>query len=256
MKIVLSPAKSMDFKTAANTSTYTIPEFLGQSEELVNKLKTFTPAQLSSLMKISDKLAILNVARFISWTLPFNEDNAKQAMLCFTGNVYQGLDAMSLDKQGLNYAQKKIRILSGLYGVLKPLDLIQPYRLEMGSKVVINKNKNLYEYWGEQLNQAVGAELAKDEYPVLINLASKEYFTSLKLSTFPYRQITPIFKDWKNGQYKNISFFAKKARGLMSRFAIDNNIENPEELRGFDYDGYQIDQKSSTENDWVYTRKQ
>jgi cytoplasmic iron level regulating protein YaaA (DUF328/UPF0246 family) len=256
MKIVLSPAKSMDFKTPASTSTYTIPEYLGQSEELVNILKTYTPAQLSSLMKISDKLAILNVARFTSWSLPFNQENAKQAMLCFTGNVYQGIDASSLDKKGLNYAQKKIRILSGLYGVLKPLDLIQPYRLEMGSKVAIKKNKNLYEFWGEQLNQAISDELDKDKYPVLINLASKEYFTSLKLSNFPHRQITPIFKDWKNGQYKNISFFAKKARGLMSRFAIDNKIENPDQLRDFDYEGYQFDEKSSTENDWIYTRKQ
>ncbi|PCJ45777.1 MAG: peroxide stress protein YaaA [Gammaproteobacteria bacterium] len=256
MKIVLSPAKSMDFKTPAMITSHSIPDFLEQSQELVDKLKTYTPAKLSSLMKISDKLAILNVARFGSWSLPFTQENAKQAMLCFTGNVYQGLDATTLDRKGLNYAQKNIRILSGLYGVLKPLDLIQPYRLEMGSKVTIKRNKNLYDYWGMQLNQALTKELEGDKYPVLVNLASKEYFSSLKLAEFPHRQITPIFKDWKNGQYKNISFFAKKARGLMSRFAIDNKIENPEKLKSFDSEGYQFDEKLSSENDWVYTRKQ
>ena len=162
MLIVLSPAKSMDFKTAATTNSFSIPEFLEQSEILINRLRKLTPAQLGSLMKISDKLASLNVARNESWSLPFTQDNAKQSILSFTGNVYQGLDATSLDQKGLDYAQNNIRILSGLYGVLKPLDLIQPYRLEMGSRLSNKKSKNLYQFWGEQLSQSISNELSED----------------------------------------------------------------------------------------------
>jgi cytoplasmic iron level regulating protein YaaA (DUF328/UPF0246 family) len=256
MLIVLSPAKSLDFTTPAITKKYSMPDYLKQSAQLIKVLKKFTPADVASLMKISDKLAVLNVARFGSWSLPFTTDNAKQTILCFTGDVYKGLDATTLDQKGLDYAQDNIRILSGLYGMLRPLDLIQPYRLEMGSKLINKKGKNLYEFWGKKLNEDVSTKLAKDEYPCLINLASKEYFTSLKLPTLEHRVITPIFKDWKNGQYKNISFYAKKARGLMSRYAIDNNIKDPELLKGFSIEGYQFDEKLSSQNDWVYKRKQ
>ena len=256
MLIALSPAKSLDFETPASTSKFTMPEFLNESQELIDQLKDFTPDQLASLMKISDKLASLNVARFGSWTLPFTTENAKQAALCFTGDVYRGLDATTLDQSGLDYAQTKVRMLSGLYGILKPLDLMQPYRLEMGSRLKNKNGKDLYAFWGDKLNDKISAELSKDEYPTLINLASKEYFTSLKLPTLQYRVITPIFKDWKNGQYKHINFYAKKARGLMTRFAIDNQIEDPELLKDFDYEGYQFDEKLSAENDWIFTRKQ
>ncbi len=256
MLIALSPAKSLDFETPVSTSKFTMPEFLDESQELVNQLKDFTPDQLASLMKISDKLSSLNVARFGSWTLPFTTENAKQALLCFTGDVYRGLDATTLDQKGLDYAQNKVRILSGLYGILKPLDLMQPYRLEMGSRLKNKKGKDLYTFWDDKLNAKVSAELAKDKFPTLINLASKEYFTSLKLPTLQYRVITPIFKDWKNGQYKHINFYAKKARGLMTRYAIDNKIEDPELLKDFDYDGYQFDELLSSENDWIFTRKQ
>jgi len=255
MRIVLSPAKSLDFNTPPTTSKSSIPEFLEQSQQLVDILVDFTPADLSALMKISDKLAILNVARYGSWTLPFTKANAKQAILCFTGDVYQGLDATTLQQKGLDYAQHTIRIISGLYGILKPLDLMQPYRLEMGSRLINPKGKDLYHFWEEQLHNKISSELESDEYPVLINLASKEYFTALKLPSLPYRVITPIFKDWKNGQYKHINFYAKKARGLMSRYAIDHRIDDPEKLKDFDYDGYQFDDNMSDENQWIYTRK-
>lgn len=256
MKIVLSPAKSLDIETPPTTSVSTVPGFLEQSAELVEILKAFSPAELASLMKISDKLATLNVARYAEWSLPFTPDNAKQAMLCFTGDVYKGLDACTLDQQGLDYAQQHIRILSGLYGILKPLDLIQPYRLEMGCRLKNPKGKDLYSFWGEQIQKTISDEMADEDFPVLINLASKEYFTSLKLDSFQHRVITPIFKDWKNGQYKHINFYAKKARGLMSRFAVDKQVENPEDLKQFDYEGYQFDDKQSDDNNWVYLRRQ
>lgn len=256
MLIALSPAKSLDFETPASTSKFTMPEFLNESQQLIDQLKDFTPDQLATLMKISDKLASLNVARYGSWTRPFTIENAKQAFLCFTGDVYRGLDATTLDQKGLDYAQTKVRMLSGLYGILKPLDLMQPYRLEMGSRLQNKNGKDLYAFWGDKLNEKVSAELATDEFPTLINLASKEYFTSLKLPTLRYRVITPVFKDWKNGQYKHINFYAKKARGLMTRYAIDHQIEEPELLKDFDYEGYQFDESLSAENDWIFTRKQ
>ena len=256
MLIVLSPAKSLDFNTAVMIKNHSIPEFLDRSQELVNVLNKYTPRRLRNLMKISDKLASLNVARYGSWSLPFTAENAKPAMLCFTGDVYVGLDANTLDQRGLDYAQKTIRILSGLYGILKPLDLMQPYRLEMGRKFKTGKGKDLYTFWGDLLNKTIDDQLTKDKYPTLVNLASKEYFTSLKPATLQHRVITPVFKDWKNGQFKNISFFAKKARGLMSRYAIDNKIKDPLQLKDFDYDGYKFDEKMSHENEWIFTRKQ
>lgn len=256
MLIVLSPAKSLDFETEATTSQFSMPEFLSQSQQLVDLLKLLSPAELGSLMKISDKLAVLNVARYGSWTLPFTKDNAKQALLCFTGDVYRGLDATTLDQKGLDYAQQKIRIISGLYGILKPLDLMQPYRLEMGSRLNNDRGKDLYTFWGEQLQQSISDDLGNHTFPTLINLASKEYFTALKLPSFQFRVITPVFKDWKNGQYKHINFYAKKARGLMSRYAIDHQIEDPLQLKQFDYEGYQFDDALSDENNWIYTRKQ
>jgi len=256
MLIVLSPAKTLDFKKPATTSLFSMPQFLEQSQQLVNQLKEFSPAKLASLMKISDKLAILNVARYGSWALPFTPENAKQAVLSFTGDVYRGLDATTLDQSALDYAQQNLRILSGLYGILKPLDLMQPYRLEMGTRLQNSIGKDLYEFWGFLLNKNITDELRHHKYPLLINLASKEYFTSLKTSSNDYQVITPTFKDWKNGQFKHINFYAKKARGLMTRFAIDNQIEDPEQLKEFDYEGYQFDENLSESNEWVFTRKQ
>ena len=255
MIIVLSPAKQLDMESPAGTEHYTNPEFLNESQVLVDKLKDYSPADLASLMKISDKLATLNVARYGSWSQPFTQDNAKQAILSFTGDVYRGIDATTIDQNGLDYAQDHVRILSGLYGVLKPLDLMQAYRLEMGTKLDNDKGKNLYEFWGNTLQDKVSEELGSHKQPVLVNLASKEYFTSLKLDSFPHEVITPVFKDWKNGQYKQINFYAKLARGLMTRYAIDNKVTKPEQLKDFDYEGYQYDEDLSSGNNWVFTRK-
>lgn len=255
MLFVLSPAKSLDFETPAGTDKFTQPDYLDKSQKLVNKLKRLSPAKLGSLMKISDKLATLNVARYGSWETPFDPENAKQAMLSFTGDVYQGLDASTLEQDGLDYAQENVRILSGLYGILRPLDLMQPYRLEMGTKLATRAGKNLYDFWGTQLQEAISAELSEHDEPVLVNLASKEYFTAIKLESLPQRVITPVFKDWKNGQYKHINFFAKKARGLMARYAIDNEIQSVEDLKGFDYEDYSFAADLSSENEWVFTRK-
>ena len=242
-------------ESPAGTEHYTNPEFLNESQVLVDKLKDYSPADLASLMKISDKLATLNVARYGSWSQPFTQDNAKQAILSFTGDVYRGIDATTIDQKGLDYAQAHVRILSGLYGVLKPLDLMQAYRLEMGTKLDNDKGKNLYEFWGNTLQDKVSEELSSHQQPVLVNLASKEYFTSLKLDSFPHEVITPVFKDWKNGQYKQINFYAKLARGLMTRYAIDNKVTKPEQLKDFDYEGYQFDEDLSSGNNWVFTRK-
>ena len=256
MLFVLSPAKSLDYDTPATTDQFTQPEFLQDSQKLVDQLKTLAPDELASMMKISDKLASLNAARYGSWSTPFTPDNAKQAMLSFTGDVYRGLDANSLDDKGLDYAQQHVRILSGLYGLLKPLDLMQPYRLEMGTRLSNERGKSLYEFWGKQLQDKMLAELDGHDESVLINLASKEYFTALQLDSFPERVITPVFKDWKNGQYKHINFYAKYARGLMTRYAIDNQISQAEDLKGFDYEGYQYAADQSDDKQWVFTRKQ
>ncbi len=255
MLLILSPAKSLDFETPAGTDKYTQPEYLPQSQQLVKKLKDHSPAKLASLMKISDKLASLNAARYGSWDTPFTQENAKQALLSFTGDVYRGLDANSLDAESLEYAQQHVRILSGLYGILKPLDLMQPYRLEMGTKLVTEHGKNLYEFWGSLLHDAIAGELSDQSEQVLVNLASKEYFTAVKLDALPYRVITPVFKDWKNGQYKFINFFAKYARGLMARYVIDNQITKVDDLKGFDYEDYHYSEEFSSEDEWVFIRK-
>ena len=255
MLFVLSPAKSLDYDTPATTDNYTQPEFLQQSQNLVDILKNYGPDQLASLMKISDKLANQNVARYLSWDKDFTPDNAKQALLAFKGDVYIGLEANTIDAQGLDYAQANLRILSGLYGILKPLDLMQPYRLEMGTKLDTDSGKNLYEFWGNSLQEKVIELLSSHDNPVLVNLASKEYFTALHLESLPNRVITPSFKDWKNGQYKHINFYAKKARGLMARYAIDKQITDVEALKGFDYEGYAYSEELSDGDNWVFTRK-
>jgi cytoplasmic iron level regulating protein YaaA (DUF328/UPF0246 family) len=202
-------------------------------------------------MKLSDKLAALNMARFQTWQKPFNLENAKQALLAFKGDVYTGLDADTLDVAGLDFAQQHLRILSGLYGVLRPLDLMQAYRLEMGTKFANAKGKDLYQFWGSQLRESIESEL-KDG--VLINLASNEYFKAVEAKKLKARIITPVFKDWKNGQYKIISFYAKKARGLMSRYIIDHSINDPENIKGFDSEGYRFSPEMSQADEWVFLR--
>jgi cytoplasmic iron level regulating protein YaaA (DUF328/UPF0246 family) len=253
MLIVISPAKTLDFDSVPISKEYTQPRFLAQSQLLVDDLKKLSVADVASLMKLSDKLAGLNMARFQTWAPPFDLSNAKQAVLAFKGDVYTGLDADSLDHDGFEFMQQHLRILSGLYGVLRPLDLMQAYRLEMGTKLSNVKGTNLYQFWGGQLRESIETELSKDG-GVLINLASNEYFKALQAKNLNARIITPIFKDWKNGQYKIISFYAKKARGLMSRYIIDHKIENPEGIQQFDSDGYRFSPEMSQSDDWVFIR--
>ncbi|MDR9467529.1 peroxide stress protein YaaA [Marinospirillum sp.] len=255
MLSVISPAKSLDFESPPQTQMHTQPGFLEKSQQLIAELKPLSPQDLSNLMKISDKLASLNAARYQEWAPPFNLENAKQAALAFTGDVYSGLDAGSLDAKALAFGQEHLRILSGLYGLLRPLDLIQPYRLEMGTRLSNPAGKDLYAFWRNTLTTAINRELDKQDTQVLVNLASQEYFKALDSQQLNAEVITPAFKDWKNGQFKIISFHAKKARGLMSRFILENQIDQPEELKSFDWEGYSYNSKLSEGNSWVYTRK-
>ena len=256
MLIVISPAKTLDFETAPTTKEFTQPEFLKESKKLVSELKKLNPAEVSSLMKISDKLGTLNYLRFNEWKPPFNLNNAKQALLAFKGDVYTGIEAETFSNQDLKFAQKHLRILSGLYGVLKPLDLMQAYRLEMGTQFENKQGKDLYEFWGGKLTDQVNKDLKAAKSKVLINLASNEYFKSLQAEDIDAEIIVPVFKDFKNGKYKIISFYAKKARGLMSAYIIKNRLKKPEDIKAFDVDGYKYSKSESSGNNWVFLRKE
>ncbi len=253
MLVVISPAKTLDFDTPPITQEFSQPKYLDQSALLIDQLRQYADSDIASLMKLSDKLARLNLARYQAWQLPFTFKNAKQAILAFKGDVYTGLDAESMDKPKLEFAQQHLRILSGLYGVLRPFDLIQPYRLEMGTKMQNDRGKDLYQFWGSSLREAIEAEPGLAD-GVLINLASNEYFKVLETKKHKIRIITPVFKDWKNGQYKLISFYAKKARGLMSRFIIDHGINKPEEIKNFNRDDYRFSEAMSIGDNWTFIR--
>lgn len=252
MKIIISPAKSLDFESNVPTTLHTHPQFLEKSEKLSKKLKSLSKNKLSDLMSISDDLARLNYERNQEWQTPFTPDNAKQAIYAFTGAVFQGIDVNSLPEEKLPILQDRLRILSGLYGLLKPLDLIQPYRLEMGTKLKVGKSDNLYQFWDDTVAKALNDELEDDE--LLINLASSEYFKVIPKKVLKVPMITPVFKDFKNGQYKTIMTYAKMARGYMVRYIIDNNVTTLEELKGFDVEGYGFDSKLSSEFELVFTR--
>lgn len=252
LKIVISPAKSLDFDTTVPTTTHTNCVFLQQAEALHDKLKQKSPADLSQLMKISEKLADLNWKRNQEWHLPFNLNNARQAIYAFKGTVYEGLDAYTIPPSKIEQLQRKLRILSGQYGLLKPLDLIQAYRLEMGTKLTINNSKNLYQFWGDSITNQLNNELDNDT--VLVNLASHEYYKVINTKMIKSPIITPIFKDYKNGHLKIIAFFAKKARGMMVRYIIDNDIEHADDLKGFNYGNYALDSNLSTNTEFVFTR--
>ena len=254
MLIVISPAKTLDFETPPKTREFTIPGFLDDSAELIDELRGMEPHELGNLMGISPKLADLNSNRYHAWSLPFTSRNAKQSVLAFKGDVYSGLDADNLSQDDLKYAQEHLRILSGLYGVLKPLDLMQPYRLEMGTKLKTRRGKDLYAFWRARINVALTGDLKKQKDGILINLASNEYFKSVKPEQLDARIITPVFKERRNGEYKLISFFAKKARGLMSRYIIRNRLGDPEDLKGFDLEGYGYNQTLSGEDRPTFTR--
>ncbi|WOC39664.1 peroxide stress protein YaaA [Polaribacter sp. HL-MS24] len=252
MKIIISPAKSLDFESKAATSLYTQPQFLGQSEKLNKKLKTLSKNKIGDLMKISPDLSALNYERNQAWSTPFSTGNAKQAIYSFTGEVFRGIDINSLSQEKIPLLQDRLRILSGLYGLLKPLDLIQPYRLEMGTKLKVGKTENLYQFWGDRIANSLNNELSENE--LLINLASSEYFKAVNQKILKVPMITPVFKDLKNGEYKTIMTFAKKARGLMVRYILDNNVNSIEELKGFDVDSYRFSAEMSSENELFFTR--
>jgi len=255
MLIVISPAKSLDFKTPPVLQDFTIPEFLNESEKLVGRLKTMSPKQLSALMDISADLGELNFKRYQEWQTPFTPDNAKQAILAFNGDVYQGLDAATLLEDKFMLAQSKLRILSGLYGILKPLDLIQPYRLEMGTKLKYYKSKDLYTFWNPLITKKINEAVAESGSGILINLASNEYFKSIDRKKLKAEIVTPDFKDLKNGNYKMISFFAKRARGLMSRFILENDITDHTDLLAFNSEGYAFNSRLSKAGNPVFTRE-
>lgn len=256
MLTVISPAKTLDFETKPKSSIHTSPDFLDDSQVLINQLKKFKSQDVIDLMGVSQKIADLNVERFNQWKKPFTTENAKQAVLAFKGDVYTGLDAETMKANDFKFAQKHLRILSGLYGILRPMDLMQAYRLEMGKKLETKRGKNLYQFWGEQITDALNQQLKTVKSDTLVNLASNEYFKSVKPKLLNAEVITPAFKEYKNGDYKMISFFAKKARGTLSRFIIDNRITETEELKSFDLDGYKFSQKHSKDNTWTFIRKQ
>lgn len=247
MKIVISPAKSLDFESPLPVKDYTQPEFLVESQKLNTILQKKTPKKLSDLMGISANLAELNWKRNQDFKIPFTPENARQAVFAFNGDVYSGLDAYSLDKDKIAVLQQRLRILSGLYGVLKPLDLIQPYRLEMGTKLTVGSHKDLYGFWKKKITAKLNEELEADE--LFINLASNEYFGVIDQKILKVPVITPIFKDWKNGKLKVISFFAKKARGAMVRYIVDTNAQRLEDIKGFDIDGYQYSEQFTQKED-------
>lgn len=254
MLIVLSPAKTLDFESPLAERATTIPGFLDDSQLLVEGLRTLDPPALARLMDLSDALAALNVARYASWSLPFTTGNARPALLAFNGDVYEGLDPRSLSDGDLDWAQGRLRILSGLYGLLKPLDLMQPYRLEMGTRLSNARGKDLYAFWGDRLARALSAELAAHPSPVLVNLASEEYFKSVPLKSLGRRVVQPVFQERKGAQWKVVSFHAKRARGLMARFAIVDRLEEPEGLKRFDAEGYAFSSEASDGDTWVFRR--
>jgi len=256
MIIVISPAKTLDFETPAPTEQFTMPDFLDDSASLIDQLRTLEPDQIGRLMSISSKLAVLNSNRYYEWTRPFNQKNAKQALYAFKGDVYTGLDAETLTVKDVEFAQEHLRILSGLYGILRPLDLMQPYRLEMGTQLKNKRGNNLYEFWGGMLNDAINHELQTQRSDTLINLASNEYFKSVKTDSLNATVITPVFKDEKNGVYKIISFYAKKARGLMSRYIVQNKLTTPDGIKRFDVAGYRFNATESNDSEWIFMREE
>jgi cytoplasmic iron level regulating protein YaaA (DUF328/UPF0246 family) len=256
MLTLISPAKTLDFDTPPQTEAFSQPTQLTQSRKLIRRLRDLGSDDLSRLMNISDNLAELNRQRFRQWKTPFKPDNARQALFAFKGDIYLGLDAYSLDDQAIEFAQRHLRILSGLYGVLRPLDLMQAYRLEMGTRLDTESGSNLYQFWNDRITKSLNRELKQSGATTLINLASNEYFKSVKPKLLKAEIITPTFREYRNGEYLFISFLAKKARGLMARYLIDNRIDEAQALKDFDSEGYGFNPSLSAQNEWVFTRRQ
>ncbi|CAX54468.1 peroxide stress protein YaaA [Erwinia pyrifoliae] len=256
MLMVISPAKTLDFTSPLATERFTQPGLLAESQKLINEARKLSPANIASLMHISDKLAVLNAERFNDWQPDFTPDNARQAILAFKGDVYTGLQAENFSEDDFTFAQQHLRMLSGLYGLLRPLDLMQAYRLEMGIKLANPAGKDLYSFWGDKLTTALNEALTQQGDNLLINLASDEYFRSVKPKLLKADIIKPVFLDEKNGNFKVISFYAKKARGLMCRYIIQNRLTEVEQLKKFDADGYAFDGDSSSDNELVFKRRE
>lgn len=256
MLIVISPAKTLDFETQVQTPSLTQPNYLDDSQILIDQLKEQSPIDIEKLMKISTKLAELNVERYHDWNIPFTADNAKAALFAFKGDVYTGLDAESLSQEDLVWAQDHLRMLSGLYGELRPLDLMQAYRLEMGTKLENPRGKNLYEFWGDKITDNLNTQLDSLDSECLVNLASNEYFKSVKSKQLNKPIVAPEFKDFKNGKYKIISFYAKKARGLMARWIIENRVSDSSKLKEFNVAGYYYSEADSSPDKPVFLREE
>ncbi|MBN8282907.1 peroxide stress protein YaaA [Zoogloea sp.] len=260
MIFVLSPAKALDYESPLSTPRFSEPDYLDDAACLIEGLRELSPAEVARLMDLSDSLAALNVARYAEWSQPFTPDNARPAMLAFNGDVYDGLDARAFSEADLEYAQRHLRILSGLYGLLKPLDLMQPYRLEMGTRFANPRGKDLYAFWGmtqtDALNRLLVAEVEAGREAVLVNLASEEYFKSIKTGRLTGRLLNIGFEDWKGGRYKIISFYAKRARGMMARYAITGRLQDVEQLKAFSADGYAFAAEASDDGRWVFRRRQ
>jgi cytoplasmic iron level regulating protein YaaA (DUF328/UPF0246 family) len=255
MLIILSPAKTLDFDEFELSLPNTLPEFIPEAGQLITELKKLSTQEIAAMMSLSDKLAALNAARYSSWSKTFTNKNSKAALFAFNGDVYEGLDATSLNKKQLDFAQKHLRILSGLYGVLKPLDLMQAYRLEMGTRLQNKNGIDLYSFWGSKITKLIQTELANQKKPMLLNLASEEYFKVIQAKELGYPIISPVFQDEKDGKFKIISFYAKRARGLMARYVIQNSIQDPIKLQGFDLEGYQYVESLSQTHQPVFQRK-
>lgn len=256
MLMVISPAKTLDYDSTPITDRFTQPRYLDDSQELIDVLKEKSPQEVAELMSLSDKLASLNVARYGSWKKKATKSNARQALLAFKGDVYTGLAVEDFTEEDLDFAQQHLRILSGLYGVLRPLDLMQPYRLEMGTKLVNPRGRDLYSFWGGRISESLNEDLARQGDDVLLNLASQEYFGAVRPKALKGRVIDTVFKDRKNGEYKIISFYAKKARGLMARYVIKERVTDPDALKDFQLDGYAFDSASSSDSKLVFLRDQ
>lgn len=256
MITLLSPAKTLDYESPLPVKDFSVPGNLKQSKQLIKALRKKDPQDLSDLMGLSEKLANLNFERNMNWEPPVkHSDDIRQAIFAFKGDVYTGLSAYSLKKSDINFLDKHVRILSGLYGILKPLDLMSPYRLEMGTKLETSEGKDLYEFWGQEITNSINESISTHKSKYILNLASVEYFSSVRKDLLNGEVISPVFKDYKNGKYKIISFFAKKARGSMTRYLVENRIDSPKDISGFDYDGYKYSKSESTEYSPVFLRK-
>jgi cytoplasmic iron level regulating protein YaaA (DUF328/UPF0246 family) len=256
MLALISPAKTLDYETALPSSNFTQPRLLDQSEQLIEVCRELSASQLASLMSVSEKIAQLNVARFQDWQTEFDLANARQAIFAFKGDVYTGLDAYALNDAQLDFAQQHLRMLSGLYGLLRPLDLMMPYRLEMGTKLHNPRGSNLYEFWGKRITDLIQQDLQQANSNILLNLASDEYYKAVKESALDAQIVKPVFLDQKNGKYKVISFYAKKARGLMARFVIEQQIQQVEDLKAFNSEGYYFDAENSNVKELVFKREE